>query len=494
VLNNINTYTGPTTITSGVLRYGGSDPAIQNNAQAYTLSPANPAGNQTGFSLGLDFNVNAGRVITITQLGVFDNGRNGFANAHTAYIYNRDTQGVLTSIPFSAGATGALSADGYRFLSLSTPLTLSAGNYTVVADYSGTDLEVNAGLNGGQNQGTTFDGGGAISFVGVGRYGTPGSFPTSPGGAVPYTFGAGSFVFNSLPAGRIPGDVTINGATAVLDLGNNQNGNVATVTLDGGGSIIGTGTAKLLSRTSFQMKSGTVTAILAGAGIPLVKTTTGTVTLSGANTYSGNTTVSAGTLKLNIASGTPTIASGVIATVASGATLELAGSISALGTAGGNRVRIVNDSTASGLVVSGTIQVVGAIDGLGSTQVDEGSDLTADHIIQSALAIDGAAGSPGLVTIDASDANGSPLDEPSGFALAGSLTPSGPFGAPNVNTASTIPVTADSADLAVVALAKSVGSVNPSVPEPSTLLLALLAVLGVISTQFLRRHFRSQTA
>jgi autotransporter-associated beta strand protein len=100
-------------------------------------------------------------------------------------------------------------------------------------------------------------------------------------------------------AGRIPGDVTINGSTAALDLGNNQNGNVATVTLDGGGSITGAGTSTLTSRTSFQMNSGSVTAIMAGVGIPLVKSTPGTVFLSAANTYTGATTINGGVLVVN---------------------------------------------------------------------------------------------------------------------------------------------------------------------------------------------------
>ncbi|MDP2834178.1 MAG: filamentous hemagglutinin N-terminal domain-containing protein [Pseudomonadota bacterium] len=86
--------------------------------------------------------------------------------------------------------------------------------------------------------------------------------------------------------------VTVNGAAAILAM-NAFNDTVASVTLQGGGSITGTGT--LASTAAYDLQSGTVSAILGGtAGAN--KTTTGTTTLSGANTYTGTTTVSGGTL------------------------------------------------------------------------------------------------------------------------------------------------------------------------------------------------------
>ena len=202
----------------------------------------------------------------------------------------------------------------------------------------------------------------------------------------------------------------------------------------------------------------------------------------------------ASAMRFNAVSGAATVGTGVTATVSNSATIELAGSVAAL-SSGANRVNISNDSTAAaGILVSGTNQVVGAINGSGKTQVNAGSDLTANHIIQGALVIGGAAGNPALVTIDASDANGNPLDEPSGFALADSLTPSGPFGEGVISSASLSSIAADSTDLAVPAAGNSIEIGNPSsVPEPSALLLTLLAVLGVISTQFVRHHFRCQT-
>jgi hypothetical protein len=65
-------------------------------------------------------------------------------------------------------------------------------------------------------------------------------------------------------------------------------------------------------------------------------------------------------------------------------TLDLAGSVSDL-TEGAN---ITNSSmAAAGIEVSGTNQVVGAIDGTGNLVVDAGSDLTADSVVQNTLTI-----------------------------------------------------------------------------------------------------------
>jgi uncharacterized protein YjbI with pentapeptide repeats len=90
---------------------------------------------------------------------------------------------------------------------------------------------------------------------------------------------------------------------------------------------------------------------------------------------------------------------------------DFAGSVSL--SSASNRFDFVNNSsTAAGLVVLGTNQIVGNIDGSGATQVNAGSDLTANHIIQDALVIAGTANDPGFVTIDASDADGDPPRRP----------------------------------------------------------------------------------
>ena len=107
----------------------------------------------------------------------------------------------------------------------------------------------------------------------------------------------GSVLFQTGAGGlSSTGALTVSGAAAVLDLGASHSATAATVTVDGGGSITGTGTSGVTATASFAMKTGAVGAILRGTGIPLNKTTAGTVTLSGANTYTGATAIQQGTL------------------------------------------------------------------------------------------------------------------------------------------------------------------------------------------------------
>jgi fibronectin-binding autotransporter adhesin len=92
----------------------------------------------------------------------------------------------------------------------------------------------------------------------------------------------------------------------------------AAVTLSSG-TISGTG-AGTLTALSYTLQSGTVSAILAGLGT-INKNTAGTVTLSGSNTFTGSTTISAGLLQVNTNNALGTTASGT--TVANGAALKL---------------------------------------------------------------------------------------------------------------------------------------------------------------------------
>jgi autotransporter-associated beta strand protein len=139
------------------------------------------------------------------------------------------------------------------------------------------------------------------------------------------------------------GAVTVDGNTAILSIGGNSD-TVGAVSLKNAGSITGSG--GILTGSSYAVESGSVSAKLGGTGATLTKTTGGTVTLSGVNSYTGATTVSAGTLLINgeistsvltTVNGTGIIGgSGTVGalTVSSGGTLSPGNSIDTLDIAG----------------------------------------------------------------------------------------------------------------------------------------------------------------
>ncbi|MEI8039274.1 MAG: autotransporter-associated beta strand repeat-containing protein, partial [Verrucomicrobiota bacterium] len=167
------------------------------------------------------------------------------------------------------------------------------------------------------------------------------------------------------------GDLTVNGATAIFDLGASHTDSVGTVTLDGGGSITGTGTSALTSTGTFEVKNGTAGAILAG-GIALNKTTSGTATLTGANTYTGATNVSLGTLHVNntLASTTYGLSGGSLTLGVSNvlpttAAITLTGGTLALGA--------YNNTVASVSLISGSITGSGTLTSTSGYDVQSGS-------------------------------------------------------------------------------------------------------------------------
>jgi len=262
-----------------------------------------------------------------------------------------------------------------------------------------------------------------------------------------------------------------------------SNANSGSATISIGGLLQPASTTGITTLTLSGGNTGpnTIGGVLAdnGAGkLAVTKSGNGLWILSGANAHSGNTTVLGGTLKFAITSGSPTVRAGVTASIASGATLELAGSVSALGAAGGNRVNILNDSTAPGMLISGTGQVVGGIDGIGDVQVNAGSDLTADHIIQNALIIGGAEGTPGLVAIAPSDSAGQPLNQSQLPANSSTRADSSSSNDPLAAVASFSSLTSEAASSGqpVVPLDNTLRyGVAPAVPEPSAIVLGITA-------------------
>ena len=155
-----------------------------------------------------------------------------------------------------------------------------------------------------------------------------------------------------------------NGLGIVLNMSNITNAqldlngtNQTFATLNGGGIVGGnitnsTGTATLTVGNAAANYSSTYAGIIGGVGVNLIKQATGTLTLSGINTYTGTTTINAGTLAL-----TGSLAAGNAVTVASGGTLAgtgtLAGDVALYGTISPNNTGIIGTITTGNLTLEG---------------------------------------------------------------------------------------------------------------------------------------------
>ncbi len=294
-------------------------------------------------------------------------------------------------------------------------------------------------------------------------------------------------------AGANPFTIAQGTGNGTLHLDNGTS--LATITAATGGHQIAAPLA-LDSTTSIEVTRAADTLSIAGpltVASSVAKAGSGMLQFTGATHLAASSTinVTAGAMQLNAAPGS-TVGAGIVASISSGATLDLAGSTSALspaGLAGNARPSIKNDGTLA-LTVAGTAQVVGAIDNgpraTGATSVAAGTSLTADHIVQQALFIGGADSSPALVTIAASDDSGNPLFVPLPFGVA-----------TDASYADTAATTESQDELfgivGVASIANPTGDSNAmrgaAVPEPASILL--MTISAALAESWRRRSMRS---
>ena len=163
------------------------------------------------------------------------------------------------------------------------------------------------------------------------------------------------------------GAVTVSGGELALG---SSNDTVGAVTISSG-SITGTGT---LTGSSYAVSGGTIGAVLGGSGVGLTKTGSGSATLSAANTYTGATTVSNGTLVLDAGASV----AGNIALNGTGA-LQLSGQT------------LANAIAFGGGSVSGTGTLSGAMSGASALKKSDAGTitLTGDHALASGISVTG---------------------------------------------------------------------------------------------------------
>ena len=145
----------------------------------------------------------------------------------------------------------------------------------------------------------------------------------------------------------------------------------------------------------------------------------------------------------------------------------------------------MNNSAAAGggVVISGTNQQVGNIDGSGNTTIDAGASLVASRIQQTALVLGGTASQHALLTMAAADAAGNPLSgelsesgiEPLSGLAGGDTSAAQSAGTAGLSTGDSAPAPLAGASLLS---SNSLGGAGQSVPEPSTLSLLVIAALA----------------
>jgi autotransporter-associated beta strand protein len=448
----------------------------------------NSAGAPAIFGNGVSNTVNATLSATIVIDGAEVAGSLAFSNTNgTGYILGNDGVSGHGIILNNNGTGAAINVSANAPQAIAANLTL-ADNVAFNIN-SGSSLSVTGNLNeSGGSRSLTFTGPGTLTLGGANSFsggttintGTLNAAATGALGTGPVTINSGTL--NATTAGALSSSckVTINavGVNSALNLLGSQTVDSLTTSSTGTAAAV---VAVPSGSTLLFTEALTTTGKFNAPGF-------GRTEIDGAPTLNSNSaiTVTNGTLRFNVASGSATIGTAVSATAGLRGTLELAGAVSAFSSAT-SRVNIGTLASGHGLLVSGTHQQVGNIDGAGNTQVNAGSDLTANHIIQGALVIGGTMGNAGRVTIAASDPAGNPLVEslatPSASVLAGSLASSSLFGdgVDPLSLTDGLPASSE---------AGTVGS--SAVPEPSTMMLFALALAGLIVNVRCVRHARPE--
>lgn len=380
------TNTGPATVDSnGLVNIGAVLFTAAPNAQAYTVNTndifvvngagiSNNSTNLQTFVVGssmvflnsssasggsnvVTYNVNGGAMsfndtstagtadITNGAIGGGDIEFNGSSNAGTATILNN---AVMNFNDTSSASGSSITSSATGFVTFNTSST--AG--TAAIDNSGTLIFSNSATAG--NATITTENGGATSFTGTSTGGSA-RFITNAGG----TFDMSGLTSGGMTAGSIEG---------------------------AGDYVLGANTLTTGSLNTSTQVDG----VISGTGGGLTKVGTGTLTLTGTNTYTGATTISAGTLAL---SGFGSIASSSLVTV--NATLDISAitpSFAAITTLAGSSSGIVNLGTKGLFITNGSTEFAGAIQGTGGLEVGGGTQtLTGVNTYTNATQIDAGA-------------------------------------------------------------------------------------------------------
>ena len=283
ILSGTNTYTGVTTVSAGAMEVTGT---LQGNGKFVVKGNAgltfNSPGKTSSFTSTTFRDIAIGSGTGVVGTGTMTSG--------TVNVDGVGSSANLGLVVGENGGTGTLTVNGG---------TLNVQNWLLIGrnkvDSFGT-LNLNGGLvNLGYLGGYTSGSGRGTLFLG--------NF--SPGSIINLNAG-GTLALNCVFGGS-QGSFNFNGGTLIAQTNNTRffNGNTLPLVVQSGGAIISDG--------GFAI---TITNELTSGASPdggLIKLGSGTLTLSGANSYNGMTTVSNGTLLVNgSVAGLVTVASGTL--------------------------------------------------------------------------------------------------------------------------------------------------------------------------------------
>lgn len=333
--SNANTYTGATTVNSGML-------VLAKNAGTNAIA-GSLAVNGGTVQLGANSQIADGSSVTLNGSGTLD------LNGRTETIAQLTSTSGTSTVALGAGA---LTLNGpnntnSNFAGTLTGTSASSLNVTgtgkVYLSGSGTGFSGTTNITGGTlnvSGSNTVIGSGAVNVSSAGNFQLQGGISLANAVAINGTGTSGNGAIENFAGNNtLSGAITLGGASRVQS-------DTGTLTLSGN---VGLGANALSVGGNGNV---TQTGVISGTGA-LTKDGTGTLLLAGANTYTGASTVSAGTLRLNASE---RIANSSAVTVAAGATFDLNGHTETIGSLAG-----------SGSVMIGTGQLIAGGDNTSTT-------------------------------------------------------------------------------------------------------------------------------
>ncbi|MFN0080128.1 MAG: beta strand repeat-containing protein [Prosthecobacter sp.] len=301
VLNGANTYAGLTTVSQGVLNIRHAE-ALGSTDAGTTVSAGAALQLQGGISVGAE-------ALSLNGNGI-------------------STTGALRNISGDNSYGGAITLAG------NTRINSDAGLLTL-STITGTNRALTVGGAGNTTvQGIISTGTGALTKDGTGTL-TLTAANTYTGST---TISAGTLSLSGAGALADTTAVNVSGAAAIFDI------SAISAAGETVGSLAGNaGSSVVLGGKNLTLGADTTTTfvgVLSGTGGSLTKAGTGILILTGANTYTGTTTISAGTL--GIGNGTTTGSLSVLSPITNNGTLTF------------DRSNTVTQGTDFGPVISGT--------------------------------------------------------------------------------------------------------------------------------------------